>query len=369
MNPFKLTIATGDLFCGREKETDYLVKNMLSGMHTVVYGPRRYGKSSLAHVVVDRLKDQMVGIYIDLFSVTSHEDVAYKLHRCIFNALGRNAVDKNTVLARIAEFFKNLRLGVSFDPVSQSPEITVGLENERVEIYIETVIEALDKYCEHHGIKVCLVLDEFQEICNLKDSKKIEGFLRAGMQIAKNISFMMLGSRRSILRDMFEDKKRPFYKSADILPLPRIPENSLVGLVKRMFEREKVSIALADAQQIVRYCNSYPYYVQKLAWIYFDVCQDGYSLADAQSLLLEKETPAFEDVMINLTLPQKRLLRAIAEANPKTIFTADFFLKYRLGSHSGVQYSLNKLKSVDLVELQEGRWRIVDSILEKWLTL
>lgn len=369
MNPFKLTVVTGDLFCDREKETDYLVKNMLSGMHTVVYGPRRCGKSSLAHVVMDQLKDQMIGIYVDLFSVTSHEDVACKLYRCIFNALGRGAVDKSSLLTRIAEFFKNLHLGVTLDPITQSPEISVELGSEPIDTYIETVIEALDNYCNKHQVKVCLVLDEFQEICNLKDSKKIEGLLRAGMQVAKNVSFMILGSRRSILRDMFEDKKRPFYKSADILPLPKIPEDALAALVEKTFEREGVTIPRNEAQQIVRYCNSYPYYVQKLAWIYFDLRQEGHSLVEAQEHLLEKETTAFEDILLNLTLPQKRLLRAIAENKPRTIFTTDFFLKYRLGSHSGVQHSLSKLKNNDLVEQQKGQWRVVDSLFEKWLML
>lgn len=367
MNPFKITVVTGDLFCDREKETEYLVNNMLSGMHTVVHAPRRYGKSSLAHVVLSRLEGQMVGIYVDMFSVTSHEDVAHQIHKCIFNALGRRAVDKSAFLTRLAEFFKNLRLGLSFDPVTKNPEITVGFESESIDTYIDTVIDALDNYCAQHQIRVCLVLDEFQEICNLKDSKKIEGLLRAGMQMAKNVSFMMLGSRRTMLRDMFEDKKRPFYKSADIMPLPKIPEDALVDLIERISNKEGVTISHGDAQQIVSYCNSYPYYVQKLAWIYFDMRQEGRSLSEAQDHLLEKETPVYEDIMLNLTLPQKRLLRAIAKENPKAIFTSDFFLKYKLGSHSGVQNSLAKLKRIDLIEQQDGRWRVVDSIFEKWL--
>ena len=78
MNPFRLTLATDDLFCNRVAEIDRLMQNMLSGIHTVVYAPRRYGKSSLARVVLTRLEDKMVGVYVDLFSITSTEDVADK---------------------------------------------------------------------------------------------------------------------------------------------------------------------------------------------------------------------------------------------------------------------------------------------------
>lgn len=369
MNPFKITIVTGDLFCDREEETKHLINNMLSGMHTVVYAPRRYGKSSLAHVVLSKLEGQMVGIYVDLFSVNSHADVASKLYRRIFEALGRGAVDKTAMLGRIAEFFKNLKLGISLDPVSKSPEFTMELGNEPAETYIETVIGALDDYCGKHEIKVCLVLDEFQEICNLKDSKKIEGLLRSGMQVAKNVSFMMMGSRRSILRDMFEDKKRPFYKSADLMALPKIPKEALISLIEKTCRKEGVDIARDEAEQIVEYCNSYPYYVQKLARIYFDMLaeQKGYSLDDAQKHLLAEETPSFEGILLKMKLSQRMLLRAIAMEKPKKIFTNSFFSKHHLESHSGVQFNLNKLKTDDYVEQQNGQWRVVDSIFEKWL--
>lgn len=107
MDPYKITVIAGDLFCDREKETKYLVDNMLSGMHTMVFAPRHYGKSSLARIVLSRLEEKMVGIYVDLFSVNSHEDVALKLYRRTFEALGRGAVDKAALLFQLAEFFKN----------------------------------------------------------------------------------------------------------------------------------------------------------------------------------------------------------------------------------------------------------------------
>ena len=45
----------------------------------------------------------------------------------------------------------------------------------------------------------------------------------------------MLGSRRTILKDMFEDRKRPFYKSAYILPLPKIPEEEFTSFLVKIF--------------------------------------------------------------------------------------------------------------------------------------
>lgn len=243
----------------------------------------------------------------------------------------------------------------------------MALGNEPADTYIETMIGALDDYCEKHGIKVCLVLDEFQEICNLKHFRKIEALLRGSMQMARNVTFMMLGSRRSILKDMFLNRHRPFYKIADIMALRKIPEEALVSFVEMTFRKRGVDIPHDEARQIVKYCNCYPYYVQKLVWIYLDIRREGHSLEEAQNHLLMKETPSFEDMLLKMNLPQRKLLRAIAAEKPRTIFTVSFFSKYQLDSHSGVQYSLKKLKTDDLVEQQDGQWRVVDSILEKWL--
>lgn len=59
----------------------------------------------------------------------------------------------------------------------------------------------MDQYCHDNGIKVCLVLDEFQEVCELNESKMVEGLLRVGMQMAKHVTFLMMGYQ--ILKDMF----------------------------------------------------------------------------------------------------------------------------------------------------------------------
>ena len=367
MTLLKPAVFSNDIFCGRAQETKYLVNNMLSGMHTVVYAPRHCGKSKLALVVLSRLKRQMVGVYVDFFSITSQEDVASKLYRCIFKALGKLSEDKITTLNQIAEFFKNMQLGISIDPVFKKPEITVKLGNERVDTYIETVISSLDAYCEKHRLKACLVLDEFQEICNLKDYKKIEGLLRGGMQMAKHVTLMMLGSRRALLKGMFIDIRRPFYHSTDIMPLQKISDDSLINIIERTFKKEGASILRGEAQQIIEYSNSYPGYVQKLSMLYLEMKKNGISLAETVELLVTQESKEFEGLFLNLTLHQKRLLRTIALTTPKSVFNTYFISQYRLGSVGGVQNSLAKLKNLDLVEQVTDQWKVVNPIFDKWL--
>jgi len=366
-NPFKLTLAQGSDFCNRTKEKDLICKNMRAGIHMVIYAPRRYGKSSLAAETSNLLSD-MTCINVDLFSVTSSEDVAEKIYRSIVSALGRKAADKTALGSRIVAFFKRLRLNLEINAQTSLPEFSVSLGDESAEVHLEHVIVSLDEYCAANGIKACLVLDEFQEICELKESKKIESLLRGGMQTAKNVSFLMMGSRRTILRDMFEDRKRPFYKSSYVLQLPRIATAEFAPFLVGRYAAGGKILSEGDAADMVEFVEGYPYYVQKLAMLHYEAAGErSDALQYAKSLLVEMEATDFEGIFLGLTNHQKRLLRSIAKNRPANIYSQSFIVGSRLGSQGGVQTSLAKLKKLDLVEERADVWRVVDPIFEKWL--
>jgi len=365
-NPFKLVLAKGEDFCNRTAEKELVCQNMRSGIHTLIYAPRRYGKSSLAIVVSEMLTD-MTCISIDLFSVTSPEDVAEKMYRGIVASLGCNAADKTSLGERILRSFKRLRLRLEISSTTAFPEFSVALGDDAAEIHLEHIIASLDDYCAAQGIKVCLVLDEFQEICDLKESKKIEALLRGGMQSAEHVSFLIMGSRRTILRDMFEDRKRPFYKSAYVFPLPRIPTDEFVAFLMSRYHAGGKVLDVEVAKELVEFVDAYPYYVQKLAMLHFEMGGDRDSFTEVKSLLVKMEAADFEGLFLGLTNHQKRLLRAIAKQHPANIYSQSYLTSWRLGSQGGVQTSLAKLMKLDLVEFHDKVWRVVDPVFEKWL--
>ena len=363
-NPFRLGIAHGNAFCNRIKEKAQLTQNMRSGIHTVVYAPRRYGKTTLAMAMAEKM--ELVSIYIDLFSVTCAEEVAEKLYRGIVRELGRTAADPASLSKKVLASFKKLRLRMEFNEATAIPEFSVSFGDEKAEVHLEELIGSLDDYCQRQGIRVCLILDEFQEIGELKESFQIEALLRGGMQHAEHISFLMMGSRRTILKDMFEDKKRPFYKSALVMALPAIAAEEFIPfLMERYADNGKV-LSQADAAEMIDFTNGYPYYVQKIAMLHFDLEAEG-GVAKAKKLLLESESGDFESIYLGLTNHQKRTLASVARLRPAEIHSQAFLAAGRLGSQGGVQTSLAKLKKLDLVETRGGVWRVVDPIFEKWL--
>ncbi|MFZ3207543.1 MAG: ATP-binding protein [Geobacteraceae bacterium] len=367
MNPFTIRITPKDKFCNRRAEIETLKKNMYAGIHTVVYAPRRYGKSSLARIVTGELDGAMTGIYIDLFSVTSSTDAVQKIYRGIIAALGAKAADRSSFAQKASAIFKKIRLSLEFNPMTTAPEFGLSLGDQSAEIHLEQVIANLDEYCGSQGMKVCLVLDEFQEICNLKDAKMVEGLLREGMQSAQHVSFLMMGSRRTLLRDMFEDKRRPFYKSAYVLKLSPLPCEEFAEFLQERFAGADVPISREEADAIIDFTDGYPFYTQKLAMLYYELKQAGEPLAQAKQQLLEMESADFENIFVTLTTHQKQLLKAVAAARPKNIHAVSFLAEQKLGSQGGIQSSLKKLLALDLIENTEIGWRVTDPIFERWL--
>jgi len=367
MNPFSISSISNDKFCNRVDEIEKLQSYMRNGIHVVVYAPRRFGKSSLANVVQSGLTD-MDNIYVELFSVTSIDEVAKLLHSAIVNALGVNAARETSFLKMIGEFFSHVKFSLSYDSVGQTPKFDVSLGDSTPAVCIKDVISSLDAYCQKHNRRVCIVLDEFQEICGLKEAKQIEAFLRDGMQRTKMISFIFMGSRRTILRDMFENKARPFYKSTMKLELEGIPHDVFARFIATRFEQAGHAIAPVIADQIVSFTNGYAYYTQKLALLYFDAIESGVDdIEKAKAELIKSESSDCEYMYVNLAANQKKLLKAIANNPTANLYASSYLKDNQLGAASSVRMAAGKLKQLDYIEERAGIWRTVDPILEKWI--
>ena len=366
MNPFSISSHSKDKFCNRVQEIATLKKYMRDGINVVVYAPRRFGKSSLAKVVQADLPD-MDNIYVDLFSVTSIDEVAALLYYEIANSLGKTAAQQTTLLQRLGEFFSRVRFSLSYDSQGQSPTIDVSLGAASPDICIKEVIESLDAFCKKNNRRACIVLDEFQEICELKESKQIEAFLRGGMQKAEWVSFIFMGSRRTILRDMFENKKRPFYKSTISFELPGMQRDVFAGFIANSFELNGHPIESTLAEEIVSFTSGYPYYTQKLALLYFDAIESGnYDLEQAKNELIRSESSDCENIYVNLSTNQKKLLKAIARNPSANLYASEYLRANHLGAASSVKAAFERLKQLDLIELRNDLWQTVDPIMGKW---
>jgi uncharacterized protein len=369
-NPFTLRVIAPDSpFCNRAEEFKELTRHAANQTNVVVFSPRRYGKTSLVkRVQAEVEKEGFLTFYADLFMVAGVNEVAERIAKSVYTVLHKreSLLEKG---ARMLKSFKTFRPVFKPSPedgftlsVEPSSPTTLGTE------LLDNVLEDLGTFMQKERPKVHFVLDEFQEITELKDSS-IEGILRKHIQ-HQRASYFFVGSRRRVLLDIFNQRSRPFYQSALMYPIYPLPHNDLVDFLVERFERAGKKCPRSVAETISHKTLQYPYYAQALAYHVFDLSgkvAQGKDVDAGFERLLSSERYAYEAMVQGLTGAQIALLRALASSPTSQILSSEYLARHRL-TIGGVQYAQKKLVELDLIEKRNDVWQVVDPIFAQWIS-
>jgi len=252
-NPFKFgTLVDDEYFTDRVQEVAYIEQFVQSANHLVLISPRRFGKSS---VVAKALKNiRRKSITINLQQVTSASDLSAKLLKEFFKI---HPAEKVRHLIAHFRIFPT----ISLNPVTGTADISFQPGADGV-VCLEDVLSLMDKVHSESN-RLIVVMDEFQEICDL--GEKFDKQLRSIMQIHKHINYILLGSQESMMTDIFENKKSPFYHFGEMMRLGRLPREDF-----HRYLSERLSNCFPDSfkrisDEILDVTGCHPYYSQQLA--------------------------------------------------------------------------------------------------------
>lgn len=370
-NPFHTEILEPDQpFCNRVAELEELANHARNGMNVVLFAPRRYGKTSLVSRVQHQLRGEgMCVIYAQFLRLISVEDLVHRLAKAIITGLHEHEslLDKGK---RWVGYFRSIRVNITLDPTNGMPSIGVQLAEGNVDpiVALETVLEEIGGFLKKEDFHVCIALDEFQDIVDIKDPR-VEALLREHIQ-RHRASYIFLGSRRRVLLDIFNNHGRPFYQSATMMELKPLPEEEAMAFIVDQFAKAGKDCPEDVALAIVHRVKQYPYYLQALAYRCFELCENVCRPADVEKAylsLLENEAFGYQAILRGLTSGQVKLLRGIATTSGEQLTSSPFLAKYEL-TLGGVQSARKTLDELDLIEhLPGGSWGLVDPLFEAWL--
>ena len=369
-NPFNyLQFAKGDQFYDRKEILSDLKSRFLSGQtNVVIYGPRRYGKSSLVAELAEQLeKEGFICISFDMVKMATiplfAEAYATKIYRRL--APVRSGIRQMT------DFFKNLR-----------PRLTIGADGDASFTFdsamsgmgSEELSELLDLPQRlANGKRVLIIMDEFQEVENLLPNCGFERVMRSVIQAHRNVSYVFLGSRYHLLRRMFTDHGRPFYKSALTMLLDKPPQEASVAFVIARFESAGLAISQDAAHRLVAKIANIPYYIQQLGFEVFRFADDAghheATCADvdaAYERLSGFNRDQYEQAMLSFSTAQKKLLIAIARETTEE-FDAKYRARHDLGASSTVNSAKKKLLEDGHIEQLGGICQISDPFFAEYL--
>ena len=368
-NPFMLRVLPPAApFCDRKEELSDLESHAMNKANVVVFSPRRFGKTSLVRRLQAQLAEkEIIPFYIDLFMVTSPGDVAQRIAKSVYTILHRreSLLKKGVRYLKIFKTFRPVFKPSAQDGVVLSVETaSPGLSGMEM---LEDVLGELGRFIEREHAGIHVVLDEFQEITELKKTP-VEGLLRTHIQ-EHQASYFFVGSRRRILLDMFNSKKRPFYQSALMYPLKALPKQELIEFLAEEFGKGGKECPEEMGEMMFERTSGYPYYVQALAYYVFveskrTVTETSVDIGFTK--LLASERYGFEALIQGLSGGQIALLRALAVDPRQKLLSTEFMNRHKL-SIGGIQSAQKKLIDLDLVENDGTGWRLVDPVFQHWI--
>lgn len=362
-NPFSFgNIVKEDKFCNRINELKELKKDILNKQNVLIYAPRRFGKTSLVLKAVEELKEEYKDfkfIYIDLMTITDKREFINKY----FNAIAKSLETSFDKTIETLKSFLKLKPIIKAS-ISDTGNIVFSLDFSKSESdnVLDDILNMPMKYGEKY--KVCIVFDEFQEIENVEG---LENKLRSIIQNHSNISYVFLGSKKSIISAMFSDTKRPFYKSVKHLTLSPISKYDWKNCIIQAFKKSKKTIDETIIDKIFEITKGFPYYTQQLCYEIWELTEKEVSediLNLALNKLLKQEKEYFIAIWDNLTQNQKKALKVVLITNGENIYGDDRAIE--ILKPSSLQTAIKKLIEKDILDKRD-RYYFQDPLFEYWL--
>ena len=373
VNPFSFDKeASGEGFCDREQEIEELLGDIRSCHNVIIFSQRRYGKTSLIKTVLDMAKQGgFLTVYVDLYHVLSEEDFVIAYAKAVARAMEEGSLER--FFQTLKSIFSSLRPKMTLDAEGK-PEFTFGLEVGRDPVMdIEDVVESVRKYSDDKKKKAVVVFDEFQQIGQLEQATRVEGLLRSHIQTHRNISYIFMGSKKHLIFDLFADPTRPFYESAKMLPLGKIPAKDLEVFIYQRFRSTGKHLPRQVGASLVERCESHPYYVQYVSHSLWEISSADSTITDedldrAIALTIRRTSPRYESVWELLPIRQRQALIALANLSPhEKLFSGEVIQKYSLASAPTFRKALNGLVEKGLADRDQHKYSIIDVFFKKWI--
>lgn len=370
LNPFQFGVVIDDeAFCNRKQEIAFLKKQIRNGYSTWLFSPRRYGKTSLVEKVF-REMDSATCIFVDLYNIRSLDDFSRKYSEALAKSLFNWKDDIKRLTGKLAAAFKNLSPGVSFNEFG-NPSFSLHVHKIEQQADLETILEIPAKIRPQRGKRICIAFDEFQEI------KRIDPFLlnwmRSSFQRHQQVSYIFLGSKQSMMEDIFTSARSPFYEFAVKMNLSVIGYDELFQFIKEKFNGKGLSILDQTIHSILDRSDCQPHYTQFFASVVFELVEKGH---DQQSEAFEErwldriiraQADIFQDIFDQLTNAQRVVLQALANIHNEGIYSEDAREKYRLPVSSTLNEALKALQKKALINKSDATYSFSNPVMKAWL--
>ncbi len=310
-NPFKFgTIVDETYFTDRTAELQVIQKVLQSPNHLILISPRRFGKSSLVRKALTQASRPYISLNIQ--QMTSTADFSALLLKGIFRLHPFEKIRRKMTHFRVIPT-------ISTNPVTGAIDLSFPVVTNETAV-LEDVMSLLEKVGSAEN-RTIVVLDEFQDILNLENG--IDRKLRAMMQEQKNVNYIFLGSQESMMTEIFERKKSPFYHFGNLMYLKKIPYKDFYDYVNERLNPVMGEASAAVSGKILEFTSCHPYYTQQLSsqvWEMAAYDSPDRDIVDAAiSKIVTSHDYDYERLWLNFNLTDRKTLHSLCRGGKSDI--------------------------------------------------
>ena len=368
-NPFVIgKYISDEYFCDREKETEFLLKQIRNGRNVVLVSPRRIGKSDLIHHLFHQkeMEENYKTLFVDIYATSSLEELVYLFGKAVFDSLKSK---RQKTLEKFFNIISSLRIGFAIDSMTGEPSLNLSIGDIKSP---ETTLSQIFEYLQQADKPCVVAFDEFQQISEYKE-KNVEALLRTYVQRCTNAQFIYSGSRRDMMSEMFQSAARPFYASSIVMNLAPISRDVYSEFAKRMFAVRGRSIEDGAVREVYDRYDGCTWFVQMMMNELFDMTLKGETchasdISEAENNVIMVQSAGYADTMARLSPRQRELIIAIAkEREVERITSSEFVGRYNLSSASSVQSALRPMLASRLVTQDNNVYKVYDFFFAEWI--
>lgn len=360
---------SGQAFFDRAKVKSDIRNVLDGGSNVLLYGPRRYGKSSLmGEVLADIRAKGGFCAELNMMDVASLEDFIARFARVVYRELS----PVSGALNRVAGCLKRMSPAIGLDGEGK-PELRVSFVSGRATVdNLREVLMLPERLCGDKR-RIVVAIDEFQEVAELGLGAQFERTMRSVIERQEHVSYVFLGSKTHMLERMFASKSTPFYNSVQKFLLLRPPADESAAFLVDRFSSVSITLDRRLAEKMVGLVDNVPYYLQALGSWTFNAVRghDGAEVSPADveegfGSLYAAERILLEDAFRSHAESQRLLMRALA-VEPADRFDEGYRLRHGLKSTSTVNTALRRLIADSTVEKSGEGYRLGDPLLAHFL--
>jgi hypothetical protein len=367
--PFKYgKIIDDDFFVNRTEEINYIKKNIASKINLTLISPRRWGKSSLVSKIARDISKENKEIrfcFIDLFNTRSEQEFYDYFATEVLKASFSKWEER---IENAKMFFKQILPKFSFG-IDPNEQFSVSFDWESIAKNPQEILDLPEIISKTKNIQLVICLDEFQNLSFFDDPLDFQKKARSAWQKHQNCSYILYGSKRHMMTELFENKSMPFYKFGEILFLSKIDNSHWQSYIQEKFKQSKKEISKEIAGILAQKVENHSYFVQQLAnavWLETNKKCTIENIDEGLNKLLLQYELFFSKEVDSLTNLQLNILKAMA-MDEKELSSKRTIKKYNLSSSASVNRSKEALVQKEIIDIFNKEIEFLDPLLKIWI--